>query len=326
VPVVVDGRVVGALLLSRSARSLFNGVYQDWGKIAIGVLAILAVLVVLSGLLSRGIVRPIEALRHAARRVAAGGDPSAVGVVPAVPTTAAIEIQDLFRDFAGMAEAIATRSRYLRDFAHAVSHEFKTPLAGIRGAIELLGDHAEEMTPADRRRFLANADADATRLTLLVSRLLELARADMMTGDADGPSDVVATARTLADALGGAVAVTADRPVILAALGKATLQSVLTTLIENSRQARASAVTIDIRVAADVVVTVADNGAGIPAADRDRIFEAFFTSRRASGGTGLGLPIARSLLAGGGGDLQLVAAEGGTTFLLRLRRADADRR
>lgn len=318
-PIVVDGRVAGVLLLSRSARSLFVGLYADWGKIAIGVLAILGALVVLSGLLSRGIARPIEVLRQASKDVAAGH-----GDVPAVPPTAALEIQDLYRDFAVMAEAIEKRSRYLRDFAHAVSHEFKTPLAGIRGAIELLQDHADAMAPEDRRRFLANADADATRLTLLVSRLLELARADMMTVGADGPADVVATAHKLADALRSeamAIAITADRPPVLAAIAETTLEAVLTTLIENSRQAGASEVAIDICSGRDIVVTVADNGGGIPGADRTRIFEPFFTSRRASGGTGLGLPIARSLLAAAGGDLRLLETESGAAFQLSVRPA-----
>jgi signal transduction histidine kinase len=318
-PVMVNGRVVGVLLLSRSARALFVGLYEDRGKIAFGVLAILGALVVLSGLLSRGIARPIDELRQAARGVAAGQ-----GAVPPVPPTAAIEIQDLYRDFAVMAAAIDTRSRYLRDFAHAVSHEFKTPLAAIRGAIELLQDHAEDMAPEDRRRFLANVDADATRLTLLVSRLLELARADM-TLASDGIADVVAVAHPLAAALrdkGLAVTITADRPAIPAAIPAQTLEAVLTTLLENSRQAGATAVTITITPGRTVTLTVSDNGSGIPQPDRARIFEPFFTSRRARGGTGLGLPIARSLLAAAGGTLDLVDAPTGTAFRLTLLAAD----
>lgn len=318
-PIIVDGQVVGVLLLSRSARALFVGLYEDRGKIAFGVLAILGALIVLSGLLSRGIARPIDQLRQAARGVAAGQ-----GSVPAVPPTAAIEIQDLYRDFAVMAEAIDKRSRYLRDFAHAVSHEFKTPLAAIRGAIELLQDHADDMGPEDRRRFLANVDADAQRLTLLVSRLLELARADMMTAASDGIADVVATARRLADALGSAecaIAVEVETPVLAAAIPQATLEAVLTTLVDNSRQAGASEITIDIQEDRGVRVTVTDNGGGIPLADRGRIFEPFFTSRRARGGTGLGLPIARSLLASAGGELDLLDTPSGTTFRLTLPAA-----
>lgn len=318
-PILVGGRVVGALLLSRSARSLFVGLYADWGKIAIGVAAILAVLVLLSGLLSRGIARPIDDLREAAIGVAAGR-----GTLPPIPRTAAIEIQDLYRDFAAMAAAIDLRSRYLRDFAHAVSHEFKTPLAGIRGAIELLEDHADTMSPEERRRFLSNADADAGRLTLLVSRLLDLARADMMVPGTDGVTDVGTVARAVADTLQGptlAITVEADDPPPLAAVAATTLEAVLTTLVENSAQAGAGTVTIAIRAGERVVVTVVDDGSGVSTADRHRIFEPFFTSRRAAGGTGLGLPIARSLLAASGGELGMLEVVAGAAFQLRLPRA-----
>lgn len=315
-PILVNGRVVGVLLLSRSARSLFVGLYQDWGKIAIGVLAILGTLIMLSGLLSRGIARPIEELQGAARDVAAGR-----GTVPAIPATAAIEIQDLYRDFAAMAQAIEARSLYLRNFAHAVSHEFKTPLTGIRGAIELLQDHGAAMSAEERDRFLANADADAGRLTLLVSRLLDLARADMTVAAVEGSCDVVATARKLADAHRSrriAIRVDAETPTIAAQIAPETLEAVLTTLIENGVQAGADAITLYVEAGDPIVVTVADNGSGIPPGDRARIFEPFFTSRRTSGGTGLGLSIARALLAGSGGTLTLAEAVQGTAMRLTL--------
>jgi choline kinase len=107
-PVVVKGRVVGVLLLSRSARALFKGLYADRGKIAFGMAAIFGLLVVLSGVLSRGIVRPVEALARASRALASGRQED----VPDPPRTAAIEIQALYTDFALMAEAIERRSRY----------------------------------------------------------------------------------------------------------------------------------------------------------------------------------------------------------------------
>src|SRR3546814_19705266 len=80
-----------------------------------------------------------------------------------------------------------------------MSHEFKTPLSGIRGAIELLEDHDATMSAEERRRFLANADADARRLASLVSRLLDLARADMMRGDGGRLDDPAALPARIAD-------------------------------------------------------------------------------------------------------------------------------
>lgn len=322
-PVVVDGRVVGVVLLSRSARALFKGLYADRGKIAFGVVAIFGVLIVLSGVLSRGIVRPVEALAEASRALASGRQE----VIPDPPPTAATEIQALYADFARMAEAIERRSRYLRDFAHAVSHEFKTPLSGIRGTLEILADHGETMAPEERRRFLANADADAARLTMLTARLLELARADLGASDPAARADLADLLRRRADAAADGIAVVADLPPDLAplALPEAALDAITGALIDNACQAGARRIVFSaqrIATTSRVRVTIEDDGPGIPPADRARVFEPFFTTRRASGGSGLGLPIVLSLVAAAGGELRLAESGGeggaGTGFVLEL--------
>jgi signal transduction histidine kinase len=313
-PVRVDGQVVGVLLLSRSPRALFRGIYEDKGKIMIGIGLIFATLVLLSGLLSRGIAKPIEELSVATKGLALGK-----GELPAPPPTAAIEIQSLYADFAAMAEAIDRRSRYLRDFAHAVSHEFKTPLAGIRGGIELLEDHHGTMEEKDRRRFLANMAADADRLAQLVSKLLELARADMARPEQGESTSETELRAILAD--GAAIEVDAALPKALPPLAvpPATLRAVLTSLLQNSIQAGASRVLASGKVKDGwLSLELADDGPGIAEADRARVFEPFFTSRRSSGGTGLGLPIARSLLEASLASIELLPSNEGARFRLSL--------
>ncbi|MGH1556996.1 histidine kinase dimerization/phospho-acceptor domain-containing protein [Caulobacter segnis] len=128
--------------------------------------------------------------------------------------------------------------------AAAVSHEFKTPLAGIAGAVELLQDHGETMSPDDRRRFLDNAAADTARLSLLVTRLLDLARADMARPEADVAADVIGPLAApptppSAKAFGSSCA-RPDAPP-RAAVPEPTLDTVLNVLFQNSRQAGAAA-------------------------------------------------------------------------------------
>jgi signal transduction histidine kinase len=316
-PVVVDGQVVGAVMVSRSPRGLFLGIYQDRGRILLGTGLIFFTLVVLAGLLSRGIARPIEALGEATQKVARGAV-----TVPDPPATAAIEIRALYENFASMAARIERRSRYLRDFAAAVSHEFKTPIAGISGAIELLQDHAGTMSEEERRRFLANAAADATRLSLLLERLLHLARADMAVVAEDAATGLDAPLRAVADAMRNeafAVIVAAAPELPPAAAASELVETVLQTLLENSRQAGAT----QVRIAAErrrdrLAIRVSDNGAGIPPADRERIFDPFHTGRREQGGTGLGLSIARSLLASCGGTITALPTETGACFEVEL--------
>lgn len=316
-PIEVGGEVVGVLLLSRSPRALFRGIYEDRGKIIIGVVGIFGLLIVLAGLVSRGVTRPIEALSAASREVASGRRS-----VPETPATAAIEIRALYEDFRVMAAAIELRSRYLRDFAAAVSHEFKTPLAGIGGAVELLQDHGKTMSEAEHARFLANISADNARLAQLVTRLLDMVRADMARPEAGAAADLRAALLRVVDGLGARSAgVTVDLPASppLVAVPEATIEAVLTIVIENSFQAGADAVTVTAEVTPEAVaVCIIDNGGGIIEADRERLFEPFYTSRRAKGGTGLGLPIARSLLAASQGAIRAAPSDAGARFEITL--------
>ena len=317
-PVVAGGQVIGVLMLSRSPRGLFLGIYQDRGKIALGVALIFLTLLLLAGLLSRGISRPIEALSEATQNVARGAV-----AVPDPPATAAVEIRTLYLNFAAMADRIERRSRYLKDFAAAVSHELKTPITGIKGVLELLAEHPE-MSDEERSRFLANAGADADRLSHLLRRLLDLARADMTAAPEDAASDIAAPALRIADAhrdshfeiearLGSAPRVAAPAELV---------EAVLETLVENSRQAGASRVEIEAgEQGGKVRLLIRDDGPGIAPADHERIFEPFHTGRRSEGGSGLGLSIARSLLASCGGTIVSKPSEKGARFEICLPMA-----
>jgi signal transduction histidine kinase len=242
--------------------------------------------------------------------------------VPDTPPTAATEIRDLYEDFRVMADTINRRSRYLRDFAAAVSHEFKTPLAGIGGAVELLQDHFETMSPDERARFLANIGADNARLSHLVARLLDLARADMARPGADARADIGEAAHRVADAVSDAtfavsVELASHPPRV--AVPASAIEAVLATLADNSRQAGARRAWITARAeGAAVRLVFQDDGPGVAAPDRDRLFEPFFTTRRADGGTGLGLAIALSLMQAHGGAMALLEAETGARFEVTL--------
>ncbi|WP_448955680.1 sensor histidine kinase [Labrys neptuniae] len=323
-PIKLGDRTVGVLLLSRSPRALFRGIYDDLGKIAIAFGIILAVILGLAALLSRAIAKPIEQLTQASaevgRHLGRGGSE-----VPPTPATATVEIRALFDNFRRMAVAIDLRSRYLRDFAAAMSHEFKTPLTGIRGVLELLDEHGDTMSAEERRRFIANAEGDADRLSRLVARLLELARADMADENETVSTAIADPLRRIADAgsdetFAVKLALAGELPTVRVPAD--VLETVLTTLVENSRQAGARSVIISAAPAGEdhLDLEIADDGPGIPAHDRGRLFEPFFTTKRADGGTGLGLPIARSLLANSGASIDYVGGGPGACFRLRLKR------
>lgn len=319
-PIIINGEVIGAILITRSPRSLFRGLYEDRGKILFGIVVIFGLLLAITAVLARAIVKPVERLSAAARDVSAGH-----GTIPNNPSLPVVEIDQLYQNFREMAETIERRSHYLRDLAAAVSHEFKTPLTGIKGAVELMKDHGKDMDFADRQRFLSNIDEDAERLSQLVKRLMELANADMQLPDSSSQTDISAVILKVADGFQ-----TDDYQIITilpanlprGQTDMATIEVIATTLLENSKQAGAKQITIQAKKAGDhIIVDFIDNGPGIPSADIDNIFDPFFTNKRETGGTGLGLAIARSLVSASKGELQLLPFESGAHFQLRLRQA-----
>jgi signal transduction histidine kinase len=144
----------------------------------------------------------------------------------------------------------------------------------------------------------------------------------MASVDAGAQADVVAAARRVADSFRSdhfAVQVAENGAVPMARITPEVVETLLETLVENSRQAHADRVTIRIEPADNgVLLWVSDDGPGIAVADLERIFEPFFTGRREAGGAGLGLAIARSLLAATGGTIVAKEVPAGACFRLRL--------
>lgn len=301
-----------ALLILRPPPVLLEALWEERHGLVVAAIIVVALLMLLSATLARTIVGPVERLSEATRALASGK-----GEVPDNPSLKVTEIEQLYADFRTMEAAIERRSRYLRDFAASVSHEFKTPLAGISGAIELLEDHGPNMTDAERRTFLGNMQDDSDRLSRLVKRMMELAKADMQVDSGDAVTDAAAVLRRVADGLardGFAVVVKVGEGITVP-LDTNALAAIATTLIENSRQAGATLLTVE---GGRQTIRFTDDGPGIAEADRARIFEPFFTSKRKEGGTGLGLAIARSLAEAQGARLELCDGQDqSTVFELR---------
>jgi signal transduction histidine kinase len=313
-PIMDGGRVDAVVLLSRTPRTLAQAISGKLPEIAVVAALLLAVASLLALAASRLITRPLSHVVAQARRIADG---EAVQLVP-VTGPAVREAAELSDAIARMAATLEQRAQYVRDLAAHVSHEFKTPLASIRGAAELLGDHAASMSEAERENFVASIEAGTARLDRLVRGLLDLARADM-TRPGGARASVRAVLERVAPRFEGLAMETSGDATV--AMQDAALETVLASLLDNVRQHAAPARGVRIGVTTDGAaarITVADDGPGIPEAHAARIFDPFFTTARAQGGTGLGLAIARSLVTGAGGSLALAPAERGTMLVVTL--------
>jgi len=208
----------------------------------------------------------------------------------------------------------------------AVGHDLRTPLASIKAAASSLREPDVAFTDEDRDELLATIDESADRLDELVENLLAMSR--LQAGVLSVQLRPVALDAVVAQALrhvpdGGtvAVAVADDLPYVKADPG--LLERVVANLVSNSVNAAAGG-PITVRAARSgnaVRLQVIDRGTGIPAADRERMFAPFqrLDDRRADGGLGLGLAIARGFTEAMGGTLAPSdTAGGGLTMTVTL--------
>ncbi len=315
-PIVHEQRLLGVAYLSRTPENSLRQLFAVRDRVLAGAAGILGLTLLLGYVTSRTIAQPITALIDRSRRMSTG-DLTALEPLTHAGTRELAELSDSFSD---MSQSLHQRARYVRDFATHVSHEFKTPLTSIRGAAELIAEHADTM-PADARcRFARNILEDTDRLRSLVERLHELARAEHA-ASLSGTSDIGAALARVQDeqATASFQIMLNRRDGIHALIPEESFEIVTTNLIANAIQGGATTMEISVSSAgAQVEITFADNGSGIDQAHRTRIFEPLFTTRRGNGGTGLGLGIVRSILETYRGSIALGAGDEGATFIVRL--------
>ena len=310
-PIIHQQRLLGVAYLSRSPNSILQHLYSERRKVIVAGLTIVAITLLLVLLTSATIAWPIKRLIKRARLIAKG-DTNAMQPMQRPGTQ---EMALLSNSFSEMALSLHERSEYIRQFASHVSHEFKTPLTAIQGAAELLDEHFDTMSEDERKRFTGNILDDTNRLEALVVRLLELAKADSITPDG-GATEISDGFRTLGDKYRQLESKTIEARV---AISPENFYTLFSNLIENALQHHAGRIVISAQVKGEqVVFNVSDDGEGISAANLDKIFTPFFTTRRAKGGTGLGLGIVKSIVEVHGGTITCIAAQTGAAFEVRL--------
>jgi two-component system OmpR family sensor kinase len=278
--------------------------------VSLGVLIGLGVLV--WWIVRRGL-RPLDAMAVTAgaiaggdlgRRVAPAEDRTEVGRLGLALNAMLGEIEIAF------AARAASEGR-LRRFLADASHELRTPLTSIRGYAEIFDLGARDR-PEDLATAMHHIREEADRMTLLVDDLLLLARLDRERPLAMEPTDLVslvdrAVVAGRAAASGHPVTlVTPDEAVVAGDAHR--LRQVVDNLLANALRHSPDGAAVEVRVTAGpdaVTIEVADHGPGVPAADRERIFEPFYradSSRaRATGGAGLGLAIVAAIARAHGG-------------------------
>lgn len=262
-------------------------------------------------------LRPVERLRSGAAEISGAGRlerlplPDARDEIYRLATT--------LNDMLGRLESASLRQRA---FVSDAAHELRSPIAALRTQLEVSLAHPELVDAAETSR---DALYEVERMGRLVDDLLVLARLDET--DRDMTRQTVDLQQLAADA---ATHTPNPRVPITIVDGKPTdvhgderaLNRVLRNLIDNAVRHATSTVTVRVeRYASTVELTVADDGPGVPAADRSRIFERFArlddARGRDAGGTGLGLSIVREIVRAHHGRVLVEDARPGARFVIR---------
>jgi len=272
-------------------------------------------------------LRPVETLRRGAEEITG----TATAARLPVPT-ASDEVHRLAVTLNGMLDRLESARRHQRAFVADAAHELRSPLASLRTQLEV-ADRRPGALPPD---LTADLLTDVERLSRLVDDLLVLARLDEEVALRRGPVDLAAVVEEVVGRYAGARV-----PVTVVGAGQGAhvdgdvdvLQRVLGNLIDNAVRHASTSVTAELSTSdADAVLTVSDDGPGVPAAERERVFDRFTRLDAArsrlvdggaggradggadggTGGAGLGLAIVR----------QAVRRHGGTVTLDDVRSTD----
>ncbi len=305
VPVLRAGDVVGAAVTISPTTELRQRVAWWWALVAGGALVAVVVCTLLTSRLARWVLRPVHDLDAVAHDIAQGRFDARVGDAGGPP-----ELRRLTTSFNDMADAVQTSWQRQRSFVSDASHQLRNPLSAL-----LLRQQALEMDlPPELREDWASAQEEGRRLHRVLDELLALATAEQSVSP---PAEIslgdlvderiaswqpaagqrgIGLERTGADDVRGFADPTA--------LGSA-LDAVLDNAIKFSPEG--GRVVVDVGTSdEDAVITVLDEGPGLAADELDRIGNRFWRSPRHQNveGSGLGVSIAKALLASFGGALE----------------------
>jgi PAS domain S-box-containing protein len=215
------------------------------------------------------------------------------------------------------------RERAERDFVTNAAHELQTPIAAITSGVQVLQAGAKE-NEADRDRFLAHIEAACARLDRLTRALLVLARAQA--GHEDPRAELIEIEPLLqavaaAFPPGAEVEVTCP-PGLAVVANRPLLEQSLVNLGMNAVKYTTGRVVLAAeREDGRALLQVRDEGAGIDAVERQRVFDRFYRGSQAGDGFGLGLAIVAEAVKAINGELQLESTDDGTGVSIRLPRA-----
>jgi len=335
VPSAAETHAVVRFALPLSEVQLQIGVIHR--VVLLGAIITIIIALTIAYYVSRSITSPIRQMQSAAERIATGDFDSTVSI------KSKDELGQLAKSLNTMADELRQKIENLKkmdtirtDFVANVSHELKTPLTLIKGYIETLEDRAlddEQQT----RKFIAIIKEHANRLENIINDLLHLSELELSKDCLDKTDfdlkalidDIVLGFGRALEAKGATLNVNSQGNDFKIQADSHKIVQVFVNLIDNAIKYAADAGRVDISIQEDadeLIVIVEDNGTGIPPEHIDRVFEPFYRVDKARsrklGGTGLGLGIAKHIVAAHNGKITIESqpAKGTKVFVTLPRK------
>lgn len=314
-PIIAQKRVLGAVHLVRTPPNLYQTLHKQRELFLYYGLLIIIITITLSLFTSYAVNKPIRALVQQARQVTSDRRSR----LAPLKNPIAVEIEELSSSLVTMADRQAKRAEQIQNFASYVSHEFKTPITSINGALEILRDFENTLSADERSSFLTSIENASSRMQMLMGQLTELAKADTTAIPAQPVELEKILLRKSKQYEPSFKKILINRkgtsfPVYM---NVELIDSVIENLFENANMHGGDEIEITLAQKVDSTqLTFMDNGPGISPANSKRIFEPFFTTAKKNGGTGLGLAILSTLMNAHQGSIALASSINGCKFEL----------
>jgi signal transduction histidine kinase len=318
-PVFEGGDLIGAVITASGTEQLAQRLWVHWGAWLAGGLAVLGLSLLVAYRLAAWVLRPVRAVDGAMAEMQAGHMEARIPESSGPP-----ELRQVIVQFNRMAEKVERLMQKHEEFVSNASHELRNPLNALLLRVESLG----LTLPDDRTEEMDHVRAEGRRLARILDALLMLARDE----DLAAGSEPVELGTLVARRVDGWRPIAAERDVELrlscngevwATLDEIVVESAFDAVADNAVKFAPAGTAVDVTVTANgdtAEISVRDHGPGLTPDEIEKVTERFWRSpaHRAVRGSGLGLSIARELLASCGGRLDITVADGGG-LVVRLR-------
>lgn len=329
-PIVIDGEHIGHVFMFADTNHVKRTVQHLGDQFAVTGLATVLLTIITILILSRFITKPLIKMKEATKKLSRGESK-----VEGLHMERKDELGELARSITELSTDLERLKNERNEFLASISHELRTPLTYIKGYADIVS--RPDISTEERKEYIGIIQEETDQLTVLIQDLFELAKMDKNQFVIEQKTVVLEELiRSIAELTRPVfvekkvqLAVNCDSGIV-AFIDPERLQQVLLNILDNAKKHSPAGAQVVLRATQNehhIIITVQDEGEGIPEKDQPYVFDRLYrvekSRSRESGGTGLGLAIAKEIVESHGGTIEVHSQSGkGTNIIIKLTRGD----